>query len=214
MSNSIRTSIFRELYLEECLCNTHVLLHCVGCRLGILPPASYTTEHLTWGRRQVSSDFCSLEGVGKSWGILFFEHSDIIPPTVPGRAGKVLSLQAQETEEMMKLGFKPSTNYHTSWPLLQAALTYDIILQLELGPLTMSKNTVVIVQSAAQSDKPPQRSTSFWMALIISCHLPLSYPFVLITSSFAFSHPWLHDLTNSQIPLLFIALLTSANTKI
>lgn len=42
----------RELYLEECLCNTHILLHHVGCRLGILPPASYTTEHHTWGRRQ------------------------------------------------------------------------------------------------------------------------------------------------------------------
>lgn len=69
MINSTRISIFRQLYLEECLHNTHTRLYRVGCQLGVPPLASLPTEHLTWGRRQVSCDLCSLEGVGWSWEI-------------------------------------------------------------------------------------------------------------------------------------------------
>lgn len=50
--------------MEECLYNTHPLLHRVGCRLGIQPLASYKTEHLPRGRRQGavwSGDYHSMD---------------------------------------------------------------------------------------------------------------------------------------------------------
>ncbi|KAM9596440.1 transmembrane protein 220 isoform 2-T2 [Trichechus inunguis] len=57
-------SCHRQLYLEEHLCNTHIILYHVGSWLGILPLTSYTTEHLTRGRRQGavwSGDYSSMD---------------------------------------------------------------------------------------------------------------------------------------------------------